>query len=77
MPQWYLAVEDGAILGGLGVIDNDFHNRKRVKPKSVISELPHPLCTPFADIYPGRLILPVPLGHGCTLPHGRPITPGL
>ena len=32
VPQWYLAVEDGAILGGLGVIDNDFHNRKDLAP---------------------------------------------
>ena len=25
VPQWYLAMEDGQILGGLGVIENDFH----------------------------------------------------
>ena len=27
-PQWYVAVENGRIIGGLGVIENDFHNRK-------------------------------------------------
>lgn len=32
VPQWYLAVEAGAILGGLGVIENDFHDRKDLSP---------------------------------------------
>lgn len=32
VPQWYLAVEDGGILGGLGVIENDFHDRKDLTP---------------------------------------------
>lgn len=32
VPQWYLAVENGEILGGLGVIENDFHNRKDLRP---------------------------------------------
>lgn len=32
VPQWYMAVEDGAIIGGLGVIENDFHNRKDLAP---------------------------------------------
>ena len=34
VPQWYLALEpaDGKILGGLGVIENDFHNRKDLSP---------------------------------------------
>lgn len=32
VPQWYMAVEDGAILGGLGVIENDFHDRKDLAP---------------------------------------------
>ena len=32
VPQWYLAMEDGAIVGGLGVIDNDFHDRKDLSP---------------------------------------------
>ena len=25
VPQWYAVVEDGRIIGGLGVIENDFH----------------------------------------------------
>lgn len=28
IPQWYIAVEDNQIVGGLGVILNDFHERK-------------------------------------------------
>lgn len=32
VPQWYLAVKSGRILGGMGVIENDFHNRKDLSP---------------------------------------------
>lgn len=32
MPQWYLAVDGDAVLGGLGVIENDFHHRKDLAP---------------------------------------------
>lgn len=32
VPQWYVAVEDGQIIGGLGVIENDFHKRKDLAP---------------------------------------------
>ncbi|MCI8694461.1 MAG: GNAT family N-acetyltransferase [Lachnospiraceae bacterium] len=32
VPQWYLAVENSAIIGGLGVIENDFHDRKDLAP---------------------------------------------
>ncbi len=32
VPQWYMAVEDSRIIGGLGVIDNDFHDRKDLTP---------------------------------------------
>lgn len=32
VPQWYAALEDGKIIGGLGVIENDFHNRKDLAP---------------------------------------------
>lgn len=31
-PQWYAAVEDGRIIGGLGIIANDFHDRKDLSP---------------------------------------------
>lgn len=32
VPQWYVAVEAGRIIGGLGVIENDFHDRKDLAP---------------------------------------------
>lgn len=32
VPQWYMAMEDGNIIGGLGVIENDFHPRKELTP---------------------------------------------
>ena len=32
VPQWYVAVAGTAIIGGVGVIDNDFHRRKDLTP---------------------------------------------
>lgn len=32
VPQWYVAMENEKIIGGLGVIENDFHNRKDLSP---------------------------------------------
>ena len=32
VPQWYMAVMENKIIGGLGVIENDFHNRKDLSP---------------------------------------------
>ncbi len=32
VPQWYVAVMDGNIIGGLGVIENDFHDRRDLTP---------------------------------------------
>lgn len=32
VPQWYLAMECGKMIGGLGVIENDFHDRKDLAP---------------------------------------------
>lgn len=32
VPQWYVAVEDDRIIGGMGVIENDFHDRKDLAP---------------------------------------------
>lgn len=32
IPQWYLAMDKGHIAGGLGVIENDFHDRKDLTP---------------------------------------------
>lgn len=32
VPQWYVAMEDSRIIGGMGVIENDFHDRKDLAP---------------------------------------------
>lgn len=32
VPQWYVALEGERIIGGLGVIENDFHDRKDLTP---------------------------------------------
>ena len=32
VPQWYLALEGPRIIGGMGVIENDFHDRKDLFP---------------------------------------------
>ena len=32
VPQWYVAMEKERIIGGLGIIVNDFHNRKDLTP---------------------------------------------
>lgn len=32
VPQWYVAVDDSKIIGGLGVIENDFHDRPDLAP---------------------------------------------
>lgn len=32
VPQWYLALEEDRIVGGMGVIENDFHDRKDLAP---------------------------------------------
>lgn len=32
VPQWYVAMDGNTIVGGLGVIENDFHDRKDLAP---------------------------------------------
>ncbi len=32
VPRWYLALENDRIIGGMGVIQNDFHERKDLCP---------------------------------------------
>lgn len=32
VPQWYVVVENDQIIGGAGVIENDFHDRKDLEP---------------------------------------------
>lgn len=43
VPQWYLAMDKEKIVGGLGVIQNDFHNRKDLTPNvcAVYTEMAH------------------------------------
>lgn len=32
VPAWYCVLDDDLIIGGMGVIENDFHNRKDLSP---------------------------------------------
>ena len=32
VPQWYVVLDEKDIIGGIGVIENDFHNRKDLSP---------------------------------------------
>lgn len=32
VPQWYIGVEKGVIVAGMGVIENDFHSQKDLTP---------------------------------------------
>ncbi len=32
VPQWYVVMDEGQIIAGLGVIENDFHDRKDLTP---------------------------------------------
>lgn len=32
IPQWYIVLNENKIIAGLGVIENDFHNRKDLTP---------------------------------------------
>jgi len=32
VPQWYVALDGNKIVGGMGVIENDFHNRPDLSP---------------------------------------------
>lgn len=43
VPQWYAAVDGDDIVGGLGVIENDFHDRKDLAPNvcAVFTEEAH------------------------------------
>lgn len=43
VPRWYVAVNGREILGGLGVIENDFHDRKDLTP-NVCAVYVEPAC---------------------------------
>ncbi|WP_285016994.1 GNAT family N-acetyltransferase [Lactococcus garvieae] len=32
IPQWYVMIHESEIIAGLGIIENDFHNRKDLSP---------------------------------------------
>lgn len=64
-PQWYAAVADGRILGGLGVIENDFHDRKDLAP-NICAVFTEPDCR-------GRGIAGALLGFACDDLHRRGI----
>lgn len=32
VPRWYVALRDGRVIGGVGVIENDFHDRRDLTP---------------------------------------------
>ncbi|MCI9046263.1 MAG: GNAT family N-acetyltransferase [Hungatella sp.] len=32
VPQWYMALDGQRVIGGMGVIENDFHDRKDLAP---------------------------------------------
>ena len=57
VPQWYVAMEGKRILGGLGVIENDFHDRKDLTP-NVCAVYTEPDCR-------GRGIAGALLNHVC------------
>lgn len=56
VPRWYVALEDGKIIGGLGVIENDFHDRKDLAPNvcAVYVEADH-RCRGLAGALLGRV----------------------
>ena len=58
VPQWYLAVKGEEILGGLGVIENDFHDRKDLAPN---------VCAVYTEReYRNQGIAGALLNHVCT-----------
>ncbi len=42
VPSWYIAVADGEIIAGLGVIENDFHDRPDLSPN---------ICAVYTEAY--------------------------
>lgn len=57
VPQWYLVMEDGEMIAGLGVIENDFHDRKDLTPN---------VCAVYVEkLYRGRGIAGEMLSRVC------------
>lgn len=62
-PQWYVAVEGETIIGGLGVIHNDFHDRKDLYPN---------VCAVYTEpAYRGQGVAGALLSHVCGDMHRR------
>lgn len=58
VPEWYAATDGGRIIGGLGLIENDFHSRKDLTPN---------VCAVFTDPeYRGRGIAASLLNRVCS-----------
>ena len=57
VPQWYVVMDGEEIIGGLGVIENDFHDRKDLAPN---------VCAVYVeDAYRGRGIAGEMLSFVC------------
>ena len=41
VPQWYLVMENDVIIGGAGIIENDFHDRKDLSPNLCVPRTWH------------------------------------
>jgi len=64
-PQWYAAVEEGRMIAGMGVIENDFHDRKELSPN---------ICAVYTDEeYRGRGIAGRLLKYVCEDMHASGI----
>ena len=70
VPQWYVVMDGDAIVAGLGVIENDFHDRKDLTPnvcavyveedyrcRGIAGEMLHFVCADFAAMGTDTLYL--------------------
>ena len=67
VPEWYVALDGGRIIGGLGVIENDFHDRPDLTP-NVCAVFVEPDCR-------GQGIAGALLDHVCKDMNSRGISP--
>ena len=78
VPQWYIAADEGRIIGGAGVITNDFHDRKDLTPNicalyveperrrlGIAGHLLAHICKDMAAKGIGTLYLSVTAGNTC------------